>query len=182
MFKPLLSQFPRLIVFSNVDSLQQNSFALFLPWGLSLFPITWDPTSLLPTFYSLFETSSDAPMWGPASLPALTGTYPFQVHLQMWLFIHLAYLQHYSLPLTPFVILNCFAPAQQVVAPDLLFCAQNSPPSPDMIAATQCPNLFIPEHITDQMSSHYGLIIAQPNSIYPDLRVADLEPMQIPYP
>ena len=182
MFKPLLSQFPRLIVFSNVDSLQQNSFALFLPWGLSLFPITWDPTSLLPTFYSLFETSSDAPMWGPASLPALTGTYPFQVHLQMWLFIHLAYLQHYSLPLTPFVILNCFAPAQQVVAPDLLFCAQNSPPSPDMIAATQCPNLFIPEHITDQMCSHYGLIIAQPNSIYPDLRVADLEPMQIPYP
>ena len=37
MFKPLLSQFPRLIVFSNVDSLQQNSFALFLPWGLLLF-------------------------------------------------------------------------------------------------------------------------------------------------
>ena len=168
MFKPLLSQFPRLIVFSNVDSLQQNSFALFLPWGQSLFPFTWDPTSLLPTFYSLFETSSDAPMWGPASLPALTGTYPFQVHLQMWLFIHLAYLQHYSVPLTPFVILNCFAPSQQVEAPDLLFCAQNSLPSPDMIAATKC--------------SYYGLVIAQPNSIYRDLRVADLEPMQIPYP
>ena len=121
-------------------------------------------------------------MWGPASLPDLSGTYPFQVHLQIWLFIHLAYLQHYSLPLTPFVILNCFAPSQQVDAPDLLFCAQNSPPSHDMIATTKCPNLFIPEHLTDRMCSHYGLIIAQPMSIYPDLRVSDLEPMQIPYP
>ena len=180
-FKPLLPQFPRLIVFSNVVSLQPNSFSLFLPWGLSFFPITWDPASLLPIFYSLFETSTDVPMWGPASIPDLSGTYPFQVHLQIWLFIHLAYLQHYSLPLTPFVILNCFAPSQQVDAPDLLFCAQNSP-SHDMIATTKCPNLFIPEHLTDRMCSHYGLIIAQPTSIYPDLRVSDLEPMQIPYP
>jgi len=179
-FKPLLPQFHRLIVFSNVVSLQPNSFSLFLPWGLSFFPVTWDPASLLPIFYSLFETSTD--MWGPASLPDFSGGYPFQVHLQIWLFIHLAYLQHYSLPPTPFVILNCFAPSEQVVAPDLLFCAQNSPPSQDMIATTKCPNLFIPEHLTDRMCSHYGLIIAQPTSIYPDLRVSDLEPMQIPYP
>lgn len=40
-FKPLLSQFPHLIVFSNVSSLQTNSFSLFLPWGLSFFPVTW---------------------------------------------------------------------------------------------------------------------------------------------
>ena len=181
-FKSLLPQFPRLIVFSNVISLQPDSFSLFLPWGLSFFPISWDPASLLPIFYSLFETSTDVPMWGPASIPPLSGSYPFQVHLQIWLFIHLAYLQHYSLPPTPFVILNCFAPSQQVDAPDLLFCAQNSPPSHEMIATTKCPNLFIPEHLTDRMCSHYGLLIAQPTSIYPDLRVSDLEPMQIPYP
>ena len=61
--------------------------------------------------------------------------------------------------------------------------AHKIPPLPmNMIATTKCPNLFIPEHLTDRMCSHYGLIIAQPMSIYPDLRVSDLEPMQIPYP
>lgn len=144
------------MVFSNVTSLQLNSFSLFLPWGASFFPISWDPASLLPIFYFLFETSGDAPMCGSATIPPLSGTYPFQVHLQIWLFVHSAYLRHYGLPSTPFVLLNCFPQDQIVTSPDLLFCARDSPPASDLIASTKCPRLFIPEHLTDMMSTHYG--------------------------
>ena len=161
-YRQLLKQFPSLIIFTNVTVSQLSSLSLYLPWDSSFYPISLTTPSLLPLFYSLFESTDDTPMWGAGSLPALSGSYGF--------------------PATPFIFLNCFSPDELITEPDLFFCIKDSPPTVEILLKAKCPHFFIHNHHTDQTAPHYGLVIAAPASIYPDIIVSDLAPQFIPYP
>lgn len=181
-FRPLLSQFPSLLIFTNTNMTQLSSLSLYLPWDSSFYPLSLTTPSLLPLFYSLFEPSEDTPMWGSGLIPSLSGSFPLQVHIQFWMSIHASYLQHYGFPNTPFVYLNCFSSESTVSEPDLFFCAKDSPPTVELLLRTKCPHFFIHDYHTDKTTPHYGLVIATPASVYSDIIVSDLEPHFIPYP
>ena len=181
-FKYLLAQFPTLIVFTNDNVTQLSSLSLYPPWESSFYPISLTIPSLLPLLYSLFEPSDDAPMWGSSSLPTFSGSYPFQVHLQLWLFVHSSFLEHYGFPATPFIFINCTSSVETITEPDLFICAKDSPPTVELLLQTKCPHFFMHDHHTDQTAPHYGLVIATPASMYSDIMVSDLSPQFIPYP
>ena len=181
-YKYLLAQFPTLIVFTNDNVTQLSSLSLYPPWESSFYPISLTIPSLLPLLYSLFEPSEDAPMWGSCSLPTFSGSYPFQVHLQLWLFVHSSFLEHYGFPATPFIFINCTSSVETITEPDLFICAKDSPPTVELLLQTKCPHFFMHDHHTDQTAPHYGLVIATPASMYSDIMVSDLSPQFIPYP
>ena len=78
--------FPSLSVFDDIHQQQLSSFTLFHSWGNSLIPITLDMLSLLPVLSSLFEQSTDTPMWCPDSLLSIPSSPAYCIHatLQPW--------------------------------------------------------------------------------------------------
>ena len=151
-YKYLFAQVPTLMVFTNDNVTQLSSLSLYPPWESSFYPISLTIPSLLPLLYSLFEPSDDAPMWGSCSLPTFTGSYPFQVHLQLWLFVHSSFLEHYGFPATPFIFINCTSSVETITEPDLFICAKDSPPTVELLLHTKCPHFFHawPSHRPDR--------------------------------
>ena len=174
--------FPSLAVFDNIHQQQLSSFTLFHSYGVSLIPITLDMLSLLPVLSSLFEQSTDTPMWCPDSLPTFTGSIPLLQHFQFLLFLHIACMQHYNHGATPFIFFNWFQDQQDISQPDIPYCIQSSPPSMDTVRTVVCPHVFLPQSCTDLTSHHYGFIVQSAASMYTEFDVASLDIQYITYP
>ena len=174
--------FSALVVFDNIHQQQLSSFTFFHSYGDSLIPITLDLLSLLPILSSLFEQSTDTPMWCPDTLPHFTASIPLIQHCQLLIFLHLSYMQHYQHGNTPFIFLNWFQEHQDISQPDTLFCLQSSPPTRDAVCTIVCPHIFLPRSCTDLTSNHYGLAVQTAASVYSDFDAAALDVQFITYP
>ena len=174
--------FSALVVFDNIHQQQLSSFTFFHSYGDSLIPITLDLLSLLPILSSLFEQSTDTPMWCPDTLPHFAASIPLIQHCQLLIFLHLSYMQHYQHGNTPFIFLNWFQEHQDISQPDTLFCLQSSPPTRDAVRTIVCPHIFLPRSCTDLTSNHYGLVVQTAASVYSEFDAAALDVQFITYP
>ena len=156
---------PPYLSIDNISS-QVDPTPLFTPFGSSFSPIFLSASALVDYSCCVFESSHDAPMWRPESLPRFTGDFPFLRHAQFWLHLHNKYQEAHELPPAPFILLTRFTPGSIPSSPSILFCILSSCPPVDSISSSLCPHILVPNTYTDLTIQHYGVLFARPSELF----------------
>ena len=188
-FQPLLSRFPTISLFDSLSSASLDQPSIYQPWGQSFTPLKLGSSSFLCWVASLFESHSnalDSPMWSLRSPPPFSGSFPFMVHVQFWLFVHDCHQASFHLPISPFVFVHWLRPdvppSPSSIDASFYFCIDSARPDPETLQRSLCPHLFVCYSRDDLHYNYYGVVIDRPLHILAESNVAAIQAKFIQYP
>ena len=188
-FQPLLSRFPTISLFNSLSSASLDQPSIYQPWGQSFTPLKLGSSSFFCWVAALFESHSnalDSPMWSLRSPPPFSGSFPFMVHVQFWLFVHDCHQASFHLPISPFVFVHWLRPdippSPTSIDASFYFCIDSARPDPETLQRSLCPHLFVCYSRDDLHYDYYGVVIDRPLHILADSNVAAIQAKFIQYP